>query len=58
VLCPGGGVEAYLGKVGLRLDVGDEIYFNNGAQNNPKITFGPHFRFWGESACSKKPALR
>jgi hypothetical protein len=26
VVYPGGGVEAYLGPVGLRLDVGDEIY--------------------------------
>ncbi len=42
---PGGGVEAYLGKIGLRLDVGDEIYFNNGTHNNLKVTFGPNIRF-------------
>jgi opacity protein-like surface antigen len=42
---PGGGVEAFLGPVGLRLEVGDEIYFANGAQNNLKVSFGPHFRF-------------
>ena len=42
---PGVGAEAYLGKIGLRLDVGDQIYFNNGAQNNLKVTFGPTLRF-------------
>jgi hypothetical protein len=25
--------------------VGDEIYFLNGAQNNLRVTFGPHFKF-------------
>lgn len=45
VLYPGGGAEAFLGPIGLRLDVGDEIYFNNGAQHNLRITFGPHIRF-------------
>lgn len=45
VFYPGGGVEAYLGPIGLRLDIGDEIYFNNGANNNLKIEFGPHIRF-------------
>jgi hypothetical protein len=45
VLYPGGGVEGYLGHIGLRLDVGDEIYFDNGARNNLKIEFGPHIRF-------------
>ena len=44
-LYPGGGVEAFLGPIGLRLEVGDEIYFLNGTQNNLKVTFGPHFRF-------------
>jgi Outer membrane protein beta-barrel domain len=42
---PGGGVEAYLGPVGLRLDVGDLIYFDNGANHNLRITLGPHIRF-------------
>jgi hypothetical protein len=46
VLYPGGGIEAFLGPVGLRLDVGDEIYFNNGnAYNNLRIAFGPSIRF-------------
>ncbi len=42
---PGAGIEGFWGPFGLRLDVGDEIYFANGAQNNLKVTFGPHFRF-------------
>ncbi len=44
-LYPGGGIEAYLGPIGLRLDIGDEIYFENGAHNNLRVTFGPHIRF-------------
>ena len=42
---PGGGFEALLGPVTLRLEAGDEIYFNGGAHNNLKITFGPGIRF-------------
>jgi hypothetical protein len=45
VFYPGGGVEAFIGPIGLRLDVGDEIYFDNGANSNLKVTFGPHIRF-------------
>jgi hypothetical protein len=45
VLYPGAGVEAFLGPVGLRLDVGDEIIFSNGARHNWKATFGPQIRF-------------
>ncbi len=45
VFYPGGGMEAHLGPVGLRLDVGDEIYFDNGAHNNLKVGFGPYFQF-------------
>jgi Outer membrane protein beta-barrel domain len=44
-LYPGGGVEAFLGPIGLRLEVGDEIIFANGARNNWKVTFGPQIRF-------------
>jgi hypothetical protein len=44
-LYPGGGAEASLGPVGLRLEAGDAIYFNRGAHNNLRITFGPIFRF-------------
>lgn len=42
---PGVGGEAFWGPIGLRLDVGDEIYFNNGAHNNLRIAFGPSIRF-------------
>ena len=44
-LYPGGGVEGFWGPFGLRLEAGDEIYFDNGGQNNLKVTFGPTFRF-------------
>lgn len=44
-LYPAGGVEASLGPVGLRFEIGDEIYFNRGAHNNLRITFGPILRF-------------
>ena len=44
-LYPGGGAEASLGPLGLRLEFGDAIYFNNGAHNNLRITFGPMVRF-------------
>jgi hypothetical protein len=42
---PGAGVEAAIGPVGLRFEVGDEIYFNHGAHNNLRVTFGPIVRF-------------
>jgi hypothetical protein len=42
---PAAGVEAALGPLGLRLEAGDEIYFNNGAHQNLRITFGPIIRF-------------
>lgn len=42
---PAAGVEAAIGPVGLRLEVGDEIYFNNGAHNNLRLSFGPIIRF-------------
>ena len=44
-LYPGGGAEATLGPVGLRLEFGDVIYFNDGEHNNLRITFGPILRF-------------
>ena len=44
-LYPGGGIEAFLGPIGLRLEVGDEIIFVNGAHNNWKVSFGPQLRF-------------
>jgi hypothetical protein len=45
VLYPGAGVEGFIGPIGLRLDVGDEIYFDSGAHNNLRVTFGPVIRF-------------
>jgi hypothetical protein len=42
---PAVGVVASLGPVGLRFELGDEIYFNSGAHNNLRITFGPILRF-------------
>jgi len=45
VLYPGAGVEGHLGPVGLRLDAGDEIYFNHGSHNNFRLAFGPFLRF-------------
>lgn len=44
-LYPGGGLEGHLGPVGLRLDIGDEIYFNHGSHNNLRAAFGPYIRF-------------
>ena len=42
---PGGGVEGFMGPLGLRLEVGDDIYFDHGARNNIRVTFGPSIRF-------------
>jgi hypothetical protein len=42
---PGGGIEGFWGPFGLRAEVGDEIYMNNGAHNNLRATFGPQIRF-------------
>ena len=44
-LYPGGGAEAFWGPFGVRVDVGDEIFFNNGAHNNLRVSFGPTIRF-------------
>ena len=45
VLYPGGGIEAHAGPIGLRFDIGDEIYFNHGSHNNLRMAFGPFIRF-------------
>lgn len=42
---PGGGIEAFFGPIGIRAEVGDEIYVFNGANNNLRVTFGPTLRF-------------
>lgn len=45
VFYPGGGIEAFLGPIGLRLEAGDEVIFANGTRSNWKVTFGPTLRF-------------
>lgn len=42
---PGGGLEGFFGPIGLRAEAGDEIYVDNGAHNNLRVTFGPQIRF-------------
>ncbi len=42
---PGVGVEGFAGPIGLRLDVGDEMYLDNGVRHNMRVTFGPQLRF-------------
>jgi hypothetical protein len=42
---PGGGIEAFAGPIGLRAEIGDDIYFDHGSHNNLRVTFGPQFRF-------------
>ena len=44
-LYPGVGVEGFAGPIGLRLEAGDDIYFDGGARNNLRVTFGPTIRF-------------
>jgi hypothetical protein len=44
-LYPAGGIEAFAGPIGIRLEVGDDIFFNNGAHNNLRASIGPQFRF-------------
>ena len=45
VFYPGGGVELFAGHLGVRGEIGDEIWFNNGANHNLRITVGPQLRF-------------
>jgi hypothetical protein len=42
---PGGGIEAFAQWIGVRAEVGDDIFFNGCAHNNLRVTFGPQFRF-------------
>ena len=42
----GGGLQAKVaGPVGVRFDIGDEVYFNNGGHQGLRVTFGPIVRF-------------
>jgi hypothetical protein len=45
VFYPGGGAEFFAGPIGLRVEAGDLMYFDRGANHNLTITFGPTFRF-------------
>ena len=45
ILYPGGGIGFHAGPLGIRVDVGDEIYWNSGAHHNLRVTFGPTLRF-------------
>jgi hypothetical protein len=42
---PGAGVEMFAGRLGVRAEVGDDIYFLDGAHHNLRVTLGPQFRF-------------
>jgi hypothetical protein len=44
-LYPAGGIEAFAGPIGIRLEVGDDVFFHGGAHNNLRATIGPQFRF-------------
>ena|SRR6266487_162413 len=44
-LYPAGGIEAFAGPIGVRLEAGDDIFFNGGAHNNLRVSIGPQFRF-------------
>jgi hypothetical protein len=45
LLYPGGGMEAHIGPLGLRFDIGEEMYFNQGIHHGLRLTFGPILRF-------------
>jgi hypothetical protein len=42
---PSVGFEAFAGPIGIRAEVGDDVYFSNGGHNNLRATLGPQFRF-------------
>ncbi len=42
---PGGGFELSAGPFGFRVDVGDFMYFDNGANHNLNVKFGPMIHF-------------
>jgi hypothetical protein len=44
-LYPGGGIELFAHWFGIRAEVGDEMYWENGANHNLRFTFGPQFRW-------------
>ncbi len=42
---PGGGFEAFAGPIGVRAEIGDDIFFLGGVHNNLRASLGPQFRF-------------
>ena len=44
-LYPSVGLELFGGPIGVRAEVGDDVFFANGAHNNLRVTLGPQFRF-------------
>jgi hypothetical protein len=44
-LYPSGGFEAFAGPIGIRAEVGDDVFFDHGGHNNLRATVGPQFRF-------------
>lgn len=42
---PGGGIELFAKWFGVRAEIGDEMYWENGHRNNLRFTFGPQFRW-------------
>jgi hypothetical protein len=45
VFAPGGGIEAFIGPIGIRADAADVMFWDGGAHHNLKVTFGPTIRF-------------
>jgi len=45
VFYPGAGIGFHAGPLGIRVDAGDEIYWDDGAKHNLRVTFGPTIRF-------------
>lgn len=45
VFYPGGGIEFNAGFFGIRLEAGDEMYWDNGVNHNFKFMGGPQIRF-------------
>ncbi len=44
-LYPGGGIELFAKWIGVRAEIGDEMYWQNGANHNLRVTIGPQFRW-------------
>ena len=60
-LYPGGGMEAFAGPIGLRAEIGDDIFFNGGAHNNMRVTLvrssaSRECRSYGWLTCASLPA--